>query len=225
MDSVDPKTIHPIRLPNGEIWPHTVFLKNVINHPNIIVGNFTYYNDFRQDIIDYSKLIAPYLHAGVPEKLIIGKFCQIAHGVQFITSSSQHQMDGISTFPFAVFGGIWAEGYQVKFPNKGNTVVGNDVWFGHDSVILPGVTIGDGAIIAARSVVTKDVAPYTLVAGNPAQLIRRRFSETIIAALEALAWWDLPQSIIEENIKYIVGNEIEKLQAIKQQYLQQQKGK
>jgi virginiamycin A acetyltransferase len=215
--SIDPKTIHPIRLPNGEIWPHTIFLKNVIKHPNIIVGDFTYYNDFRKNIIDYSELIAPYLHAGAPEKLIIGKFCQIAHGVQFITSSSQHQMDGISTFPFAIFGGKWSEVYQAKFPNKGDTVVGNDVWLGHDSIILPGVTIGDGAIIAARSVVTRNVAAYTLVAGNPARIIRKRFSDQTIAALIELAWWDWPQNLIEENIKYIVGNDIERLQAVKQQ--------
>ena len=219
--SVDPKTIHPIHLPNGEIWPHTVFLKNVINHPNIIIGDFTYYNDFRKNIIDYSKLIAPYLHPGVQEKLIIGKFCQIAHGVQFITSSSQHQMDGISTFPFAIFGEEWSKAYQAKFPNKGDTVIKNDVWLGHDSVIMPGVTIGNGAIIGARSLVTKDVASYTLVAGNPAKVIRKRFPDETITALEELAWWDWPQSLIEENIKYIVGNEVEKLQTVKQQYLSQ----
>ncbi len=218
--SVDPKSIHPIHLPNGEVWQNTVFLKNVINHPNIIIGDFTYYNDFRKNITDYSQLIAPYLHAGVPEKLIIGKFCQIAHGVQFITSSSQHQMDGISTFPFAVFGGQWAAAYQANFPNKGDTVVGNDVWFGHDSIIMPGVTIGSGAIIAACSVVTKNVAAYNVVAGNPARVIRQRFPASTIAALVELAWWDWPQQLIEANIKYIVGNEVEQLQTVKQQYLQ-----
>lgn len=223
--AVNPNTIHPLRLPNGEIWQHTVFLKNVIDHPNIIIGDFTYYNDFRKEIADYSRLLAPYLHVGAPEKLIIGKFCQIAHGVQFITSSSVHQMDGISTFPFAVFGSCWAEKYQPKFPNKGDTVIGNDVWFGHNSTILPGVTIGDGVIIGANSVVTKDVAPYTVVASNPARVISRRFSEPIIAALVELAWWDWPQAMIEENIKYIVSNELEQLQVIKQQYLQKLNGK
>ena len=217
--SVDPNTVHPIILPNGEIWPNTVFLKNVVDHPNIIIGNFTYYNDFRQNITDYSQLIAPYLHAGVPEKLIIGKFVQIAHGVQFITSSSQHQMDGISTFPFAVFGDKWAEAYQADFPNKGDTIIGNDVWLGHDSIIMPGVTIEDGAIVAARSVVTKDVAAYNIVAGNPAKVIRERFSEQTTIALIKLAWWDWPIELIEENIKYIVSSNIEKLQEIKQNKL------
>src|SRR3990167_6367552 len=198
--TINPNEKNPVKLPDGNAWPHTIFLKNFINHPNIQVGDYTYFNDFRLPVADVRQLLVPYMHQGAPEKLIIGKFVQIAHGVQFITSSANHQMDGFSTYPFAVFGEPWASSYQVKWLNKGDTVVGNDVWIGHEALIMPAVSLGDCAIIASRCVVTKDVPPYTIVGGNPAKIIRKRFNEDIIEKLLAIKWWDWPIEKINRNI-------------------------
>jgi virginiamycin A acetyltransferase len=211
---LNPNEKYPVKLPDGSDWPHTIFLKNFIQHPNIEIGDYTYYNDFRLPVTDVRQLLVPYMHPVVPEKLIIGKFVQIAHGVQFITSSANHQMDGFSTYPFAVFGRLWAEIYEAKWPNKGNTIVGNDVWLGHEALIMPAVLIGDGAIIASRSVVTKDVPPYTIVAGNPAKIVRNRFDEQTIAALLKIKWWDWPIEKINQNIKHIVDRDINKLRQL-----------
>jgi virginiamycin A acetyltransferase len=199
---------YPIKLPDGSVWPHTIFLKNFIKHPNIKIGDYTYFSDFRLPVDDVRKLLVPYMHLGVPEKLIIGKFVQIANGVQFITSSANHQMDGFSTYPFAVFGEPWSSSYEAKWPNKGDTIVGNDVWIGHEALIMPAVSIGDGAIIASRSVVTKEVPPYAIVAGNPAKIIRRRFDDHTIASLLEIKWWDWPIDKISQNIAAIVGGDI-----------------
>lgn len=211
---IDPNKKFPVSFPDGSAWPHTIFLKNFIDHPNIQIGDFTYYNDFRLPVDDVRQLLVPYMHPGVPEKLIIGKFVQIAHGVQFITSSANHQMDGFSTYPFAVFGEPWASSYQANWPNKGDTVVGNDVWIGHEALIMPGVSIGDGAIIASRSVVTKDVPPYTIVAGNPAKIIRERFDQKTISKLIDIQWWNWPIEIINKNIAIIVAADIDALASI-----------
>lgn len=208
---IDPLSQYPIMMADGEVWPHTVFLKNSINHPNIHIGDYTYYNDFRKSIEDVCRLLFPYLHEFAPESVFIGKFVQIAHGTQFITSSANHQMDGFSTYPFAVFGEPWSSAYQPNWPNKGDTHIGNDVWLGHESLIMPGIKVGNGAIIAARSVVTKDVPAYSIVAGNPAKVIRYRFSDSIIEDLEKIAWWDWPIETITENITSIVGADIERL--------------
>ncbi len=205
---------YPIKQSDGNAWPHTIFLKNVINQPNIHIGDYTYFNDFRLPVDDVRKLLAPYMHPVVPEQLIIGKFVQIAHGVQFITSSANHQMDGFSTYPFAVFGEPWSSSYQAKWPNKGNTLVGNDVWIGHEALIMPGVSIGDGAIIASRSVVTKNVEPYTLVAGNAAKIIRKRFDDETIANLLKIKWWNWPIEVINKNIAAIVSADIEMLKSV-----------
>lgn len=212
---VDPNKNFPVGTSDGNIWPHTIFLKNFINQPNIQIGDYTYYNDFRLPVEDVRKLLAPYMHPVAPEKLIIGKFVQIAHGVQFITSSANHQMDGFSTYPFVIFGEPWSSSYKAKWPNKGDTLVGNDVWIGHEALIMPAVSIGDGAIIASRSVVTKDVPPYTIVAGNPAKIIRQRFDEKTIAKLLEIKWWDWPiekinkkvSAIVEANINALISNE------------------
>lgn len=201
----------PVRLPDESFWPHTIFLKNFINHPNVQIGDYTYYNDFRLPVDDVRQLLIPYLHPWAPEKVIIGKFVQIAHGVQFITSSANHQMDGFSTYPFAVFGEPWSTSYEPKWPNKGDTIIGNDVWIGHETLIMPAVSIGDGAIIASRSVVTKDVPPYTIVAGSPAKFIRKRFDEETIAGLLEIKWWDWPIETINKNIAAIVGCNLHEL--------------
>lgn len=208
---IDPNKKFPVGLPDGSSWPHTIFLKNFIDHPNIHIGDYTYYNDFRLPVDDVRKLLVPYMHPGAPEKLIIGKFVQIAHGVQFITSSANHQMDGFSTYPFAVFGEPWSSSYKAKWPNKGDTIVGNDVWIGHEALIMPAVSIGDGAIIASRSVVTKDVPPYTIVAGNSEKIIRKRFDEETITKLLEIKWWDWPIEKVNKEMTAIVGADINAL--------------
>lgn len=207
---VNPNLINPVTMSNGEVWPHTYFLKNVINHPNITIGNYSYYNDFsRPD--DIRQVLVPYLHPGAPEHLTIGKFVQIAHGVQIITSSANHQMDGFSSYPFAVFGDEWAQAYDAIWPNKGDTIIDHDVWLGHQSLIMPAVTIGAGAIVAARAVVTKDVPPYAIVAGNPARVVRMRFDDATISKLLACAWWHWPIEHITANIKHIVAADLDAL--------------
>lgn len=206
--SIDPRVKYPVTMSDGNPWPHTIFLKNLIDHPNITVGDYTYFNDFRLPVEDVRKLLVPYMHIGVPEKLTIGKFVQIAHGVQIITSSANHQMNGFSTYPFAVFGEPWSSSYSPKWPNKGDTIIGNDVWIGHQSLIMPGITIGDGAIIGSGSVVTKNVPPYTIVGGNPAKMIRKRFDDETIAALLEIKWWDWPIETINKNIHAIVSADL-----------------
>tara|TARA_B100001093_G_scaffold335854_1_gene320689 strand:+ start:1055 stop:1699 length:645 start_codon:yes stop_codon:yes gene_type:complete len=208
---VNPNHPFPVTMPDGEVWPHTLFLKNVIDHPHIHIGDFTYYNDFRKVIEDFRQLLFPYLHEFAPESVFVGKFVQIAQGVQIITSSANHQMDGFSTYPFCVFGEPWSSSYQPVWPNKGDTRIGNDVWLGHESVIMPAVSIGNGAIIAARSVVTRDVPAYSIVAGNPARVIRKRFSDAMIKDLEKIAWWDWPVDVITKHIPSIVAADIEAL--------------
>lgn len=214
MKKIDPNTPFPINCTDGTPWPHTIFLKNFIDHPSIEIGDYTYYNDFRLPTDDVRQWLVPYMHPKAPDKLIIGKFVQIAHGVQFITSSANHPMEGFSTYPFGVFGSPWAENYEVTWPNKGDTRVGNDVWLGHEALIMPAVSIGDGAIIASRSVVTKEVPPYTIVAGNPARIIRKRFDEQTIAQLLAIKWWDWPIEKINQHIKLIVACDIDALIAV-----------
>lgn len=179
---------HPILLPDGQSYPNTVWLNSVIDHPNIEVGDFTYYNDF-DPVSDYAVRLAPYLYPGAPERLKIGRFGQFAHGTRFITSSADHPKSWFSAFPFAVFNHDAMPLYADEFAKGRDTVIGHDVWIGHDAVILPGVKVGNGAIIGARSVVSGAVPPYTVVAGNPARVVRKRFSQEVVELLETLAWW------------------------------------
>lgn len=205
--------IHPITTPDGKEWPEVVFLKNVINHSQIEVGDYTYYSDFQLRYgDDYAKKLAPYLFDKIsPEKLIIGKFCQIAHGTTFITSSANHQYDGFSSYPFAVFGQEWSRSYTPNYPEFKNTIIGHDVWIGHNATIMPGVTIGSGAIIGSNALVTKDVPDYSIVAGNPGKIIRKRFDDETIAKLMEIQWWNWPAEKIFSNIKNIVGGDIDAL--------------
>lgn len=169
-----------------------VFLKNVITAPNIFVGNYTYYDD-ATDPTAFERNNVLFNWPEFGDKLIIGKFCAFASGTTFIMGSANHRMSSISTYPFNVFGGAWQEAtppHLSQLPFKGDTVVGNDVWIGRESVILPGVKIGDSAIVAAYSVVTKDVLPYTIVGGNPAKEIKTRFDNEMIDLLQAVRWWD-----------------------------------
>jgi virginiamycin A acetyltransferase len=194
-------------------FPQICFLKNVITRPNIEVGDFTYYDD--PDGIENFEKNVLYHFSFIGDRLRIGKFCAIARGVKFIMNGANHQMNGISTFPFFAFGHGWEEGRPSgkELPYKGDTVIGNDVWIGYDALIMPGVKIGDGAIIAARSVVTADVPPYAIVGGNPARLVRQRFDPDSVRRLQAIAWWDRPGAWIGKHLNQIRGGDIEALES------------
>lgn len=220
MGLLDSSKKHPMTLPDGTVIKQTVHLKEVINHPKIQVGEFSYYHNF--DILeDYASYLAPYLFPLSKDSLIIGKFVQIAHGVRFITSSANHKMSGFSTYPFNTFmmtPQTTSEDITAMFEdaqNRGDTVVGNDVWIGMNAVIMPGVKIGDGAIIGANSVVTKNVEPYTVVGGNPATIIKKRFDEQTIDTLLNIKWWDWSIEKIEKNIDVITGNDLDALIGLK----------
>ena len=190
-----------------------VYLKNVITNPNIEVGDFTFYNDFVNYPQDFEKNNVLYHYPISHDKLIIGKFCSIACGAKFLFNSANHTMRSLSTYPFPIFYELWEHGIWTDkaWNNKGNIVIGNDVWIGYEAVILAGVTIGDGAIIGARAVVTKDVPPYTVVGGVPAKPIRKRFPDDTINALLSMRWWDLPPEKILPRINDIQFGNLEKL--------------
>ena len=169
-----PDPADPFPMPG---FPQVCYLRNVIDAPNIEIGEYTYYDD--PDGADNFLRNVLYHFDFIGDRLRIGRFCAIARGVRFVMNGANHRLDGISTYPFQIFGGGWERVMPKpgELPFKGDTVIGNDVWIGYDALIMPGVCIGDGAIIAARSVVTHDVPPYTLVGGNPARPIRRRFGD------------------------------------------------
>lgn len=213
------KKKYPMQMPDGTEIKQVVHLKEVINHPRISVGEFTYYHNF--DVLeDYASFLAPYLFPLSLDRLIIGKFVQIAHGVRFITSSANHKTSGFSTYPFANFmmtSKTTSEDIVAMFEasqNKGDIVIGNDVWIGLDATIMPGIKIGDGAIIGAKSVVTHNVEPYTIVGGNPACVIKKRFDNEVIKTLLEIQWWNWPIEKIEENRDVITGNDLHTLQSL-----------
>jgi len=184
------------------------FLKNIITNPNIIVGDFTYYDDF-EDIHNFEKNVK-YHFDFIGDKLIIGKFCMIASDVTFIMNGGNHLSDAITTYPFAIFGKDWSHAMEDKsYPTKGDTIIGNDVWIGMGATIMPGVKIGNGAIIGSQSVVTKDVDPYAIIGGNPAKEIKKRFSSDKIAQLLDIAWWDWSIEKITDNVQNLTSNNIE----------------
>ncbi|MDC7783364.1 Vat family streptogramin A O-acetyltransferase [Priestia megaterium] len=185
------------------------FIKNTTTRPNIIVGDYSYY-DARNGESFEDQVLYHYDFFG--DRLVIGEFCAIAPGVTFIMNGANHRMDGISTYPFNIFGEGWEKHTPMlnQLPFKGDTIIGNDVWVGMDTVNMPGINIGDGAIVAAKSVITKDVESYTIVGGNPAQKIKERFPEQIINKLLEIQWWDLNIEIISDHIDVIVNGEIEK---------------
>lgn len=192
----------------------TVYLKPVISNPNISVGEYTMYNDFVNDPKLFEKNNVLYQYPINHDKLKIGKFCSIACGAKFIFNSANHTLSSLSTYPFPIFFEEW--GLDIKdvalaWDNKGDIVIGNDVWIGYEAVIMAGVTIGDGAIIGTRAVVTKDVPPYTTVGGVPAKTIRKWFSEDTIGMLMELQWWDWPEEKIAQNIHAIKSGYVEQL--------------
>ncbi len=206
-------------IPADQIYPRTndyetVYLKNVITNPNIIVGDYTMYNDFVSDPRLFEKNNVLYHYPVNHDRLIIGKFCSIACGARFLFTSANHTLKSLSTYPFPIFFEEW--GLDIKnvasaWDNKGDIVVGNDVWIGYEAVILSGVHIGDGAIIGARAVVTKDVSPYTVVGGVPAKEIKKRFDEDTIQKLLQTQWWNWPVDKIRQFLPCIMNGEVDKL--------------
>lgn len=193
-----------------EHYDRLCFLKNIVKNPNIIVGDYTYYDDF-ENIENFEKNVK-YLFDFVGDKLIIGKFCMIASDVKFIMNGANHLTDSLSTYPFSIFGNGWEKAMEGKtFPQKGNITIGNDVWIGYNATIMAGVTIGDGAIIATNATVVKDVEPYSIVGGNPAKEIKKRFSKKTIAKLLELKWWDWDIEKITANLQHLTSNNIDDL--------------
>ena len=191
----------------------TIYLKNAIQNPRIEVGDFTIYNDFVNDPCDFQQNNVLYHYPVNGDRLAIGRFCSIACGASFLMNSANHAMGSLSTYVFPIFYEEWDHGMVVTeaWDNRGDILIGNDVWIGYEAVILSGVTIGDGAIVAARSVVTKDVPPYTIVGGVPAKPIRRRFDRETIDALLELRWWDWPAEKLAGCLRAIQDGDLEAL--------------
>ena len=208
MKGPEPTCWHPLA---G--FDQVCFIKNTVKNPNILIGEYTYYDDpldsenFERNVLYHFPFIG--------DKLVIGKFCAIGRGVKFIMNGANHKLSGISTYPFQIFGNGWEKVMPNAgdLPYKGDTVIQNDVWIGYESTIMPGVTIGNGAMIAAKSVVVKDVPAYSVVGGNPARVIKNRFDEKEIDTLQKIAWWDWPVEKITEHLALIVSGDIEALSA------------
>jgi virginiamycin A acetyltransferase len=206
----NPECIYPMK-----DYTKLVFLKNFIKASNIIVGDYTYFDDRRHGPENFEEYNVLYNYDFSKVKLIIGKFCAIAAEVRFIMTGD-HKLDGISTYPFPIFQHGWETAYSiVDLPVKGDIVVGNDVWIGYDALIKGGVTIGDGAIVATRAVVVKDVPPYSIVAGNPARVVKKRFDDKTIARLQHIAWWNWPIEKINRNLSLICHLDVDGLEAAK----------
>jgi virginiamycin A acetyltransferase len=182
-----------------------VYLRPLVTDPRIEVGEYTYYDD-PDDALGFERNAVLYAYG--PERLIIGRYCAIAAGVRFIMPGANHADLGPSTFPFGIFGEPWAERTMdlvMGAPSRGDTVVGNDVWLGYRALVLPGVTIGHGAIVAAASVVASDVPPYAIAGGNPARVIRRRYDDEDVERLLRAAWWDWPAELVTEHARTIMS--------------------
>ncbi|MEP3046663.1 MAG: CatB-related O-acetyltransferase [Roseibium sp.] len=211
MHGPSPDTLHPL---NGE--PHTVFLKNVITRSNIEVGDFTYFHDDNHPT-EFENRNVRYHFDFNGDKLKIGKFCALASGTTFIMNGANHALSGFSTYPFFLFGNGWEEGFDFSVfheETRGDTIVEHDVWFGTNSVIMPGVTICSGAVIGAHSVVASDVPPYSIAVGNPARVIKLRYDEETIDRLLAIGWWNWPADKISRSMSAIQGADLAELETI-----------
>ena len=192
----------------------TIYLNTIINNPNIIVGDYTIYNDFVNDPTQFEKNNVLYYYPINQDRLIIGKFCSIACGAKFLFNSANHALRSLSNYTFPLFFEEWGlnkKNVASAWDNKGDIIIGNDVWIGYEAVIMAGVHIGDGAVIAARAVVTKDVPPYTIVGGTPARKIRMRFEEETIAKLQQIQWWNWPVEKIRRSLPYIMEGTVDRL--------------
>lgn len=205
----DPNAVHP----NSAI-PSLCYIKNTITRPTILVGDYTYYDDPVQSENFESHVTHHYDFIG--DRLIIGKFCAIAKGIEFMMNGANHAMNGITTYPFYIMGGGWetcAPSHE-ELPLKGDTVVGNDVWIGQNVTVLPGVHIGDGAIIGANSVVADDIPPYSVAVGNPCRVVKMRFDPEMIECLLELKWWDWPAEKIFSHLDALTSGDWSKIKAI-----------
>lgn len=204
----NPNVLYP--MPDAE---RVVPLKPLVRSPLIEVGEFTYYDDPVDPTAFEAKNVL--YHYG-PERLVIGKYCALGEGTTFIMNGANHRMDGPSTFPFPIMGGDWAGHFDLitGLPGRGDTVVGNDVWFGYGALVMPGVRIGHGAIVASGAVVVDDVPDYGIVGGNPAKLIRKRFGDDDIARLLAVAWWDWPADVVTKHVRAIMAGTIAELEQV-----------
>lgn len=210
MNGPDPRNKHPMA---G--FPQVCFINNTVQNPNIVIGDYTYYDD-PEDSENFERNVL-YHFPFIGDKLIIGKFCALARGVKFIMNGANHKTSGISTYPFQIFGNGWEKVMPAPgdLPYKGDTVIGNDVWIGYDVLVMPGVHIGDGAIVSSRSVVVRDVPAYSVVGGNPATVLKQRFPDDVAAQLQALAWWDWPIEIITRHLGAIAAADIGALKALR----------
>ncbi|WP_199439066.1 CatB-related O-acetyltransferase [Umezawaea beigongshangensis] len=205
----DPNQLHP--LPDH---PRVVLLKSLVRSDKIVVGDYTYYDD-PQDATAFEHRNVLYSYG--EEKLVIGAYCALAAGTTFVMSGGNHSTSGPSTFPFTIFGGEWAErtvDIALDIPSRGDTVVGNDVWFGHRSLVMPGVRIGDGAIVATGAVVTADVPPYAVVGGNPARPLKQRYPDEDVRRLLRAAWWHWPPELVTEHVRTIMAGTPEEVERI-----------
>src|SRR3954452_16519024 len=206
----DPDVVHPV-----EGADRVVFLRPLITAANIEVGEYTYYDSEDRPEEFESRNV---LYAYGPERLEIGRYCALAEGVRFVMAGANHAMLGPSTFPFGIFGGVWAETTMdlvMGAESRGDTVVGSDVWIGYQALVMPGVTIGHGAVVAAGSVVIGDLPPYAIAGGNPARVLRMRYSEPEVERLLRVAWWDWPVELVTEHARTIMSGTPAELEAIR----------
>ena len=209
-------------IPETKLYPrtwdtNTIYLQHAVTSPQIKVGAYTMYHEFAYDPRLFETNNVLYQYPINRDRLIIGKFCQIASGVKFIMGPANHRLCSVTTYPFNVFGGVWSERtppHMEQLPRKGDTIVGSDVWIGQNVTVMPGVHIGDGAIIGANSVVTKDVPPYCIAGGNPCRMIRRRFDDELIAYLLDLKWWDWDAGKIFRNMEALCSGDLTKIRSI-----------
>lgn len=205
----DPDLLHP--LPDH---PRVTFIKNLPLPANVQVGAYSYYDDpagpgaFLDNVL--------YHFPFIDNRLVIGRFCALAAGTRFLMNGGNHRMTGPSTYPFPIFGGGWTGCFpgEMDFPNRGDTIVGNDVWFGMGTTVMPGLRIGDGAVIGSLAVVTRDVPPYSVVAGNPARIVRRRLSQADAARMQSIAWWDWDAERITRALPAISGGDVDALESV-----------
>lgn len=210
MHGPHPNIKHPIQM-----HPRVGFLKPLVEVPNIEIGEFTYYDDPAGPEHFLQKCVLHH-YPFLGDRLVIGRFCALAEGVKFIMNGANHAMSGFSTYPFNIFGHGWEEGFEVESWTReirGDTIVGHDVWMGMEALIMPGVRIGSGAIVAARSVVTQNVPPYAIVAGNPARVVKTRYDAATVTRLLAIAWWDWPVDKISRNLNAVRGADLAALEA------------
>ena len=201
----DPNAAHP-----NALVPSVCYIKNVITRPNILVGDYTYYDDAETGGVDFESHVTHH-YEFLGDRLIIGKFCAIGKGVEFVMNGANHRMDSVTTYPFNLFGHGWEKCTPAleDLPFKGDTVVGNDVWLGQNVTVLPGVHIGDGAVVGANSVVAGDIPPYTIAAGDPCKVIRSRFSPELTRRLLELRWWDWEPERIFRSLAVLCGSDPE----------------